>query len=66
MGKDPKTELLTLRLKNGNAVHLAARGTVTTTSCAVPVPATIDAAVASAYLETRYQYHAPSHTTASY
>ena len=25
MGKDPKTELPTLRLKNGNAVHLAAR-----------------------------------------
>ena len=24
MGKDPKTELPTLRLKNGNAVHLAA------------------------------------------
>jgi hypothetical protein len=37
MGKDPKTEPPTLRLKNGNAVHLAARGTVTATSCAVPV-----------------------------
>ncbi len=83
-------ELLTLRLKNGSAVHLVARGhmfnlagprpignsieamdlgfalqarcleavargTVTATSCVVPVPATIDAAVASAYLETRYQ-----------
>jgi len=55
MDRDPKTELLTLRLKNGNAVHLVARGTVTATSCVVPVPATIDAAVASAYLETRYQ-----------
>jgi adenosylhomocysteinase len=83
-------DLLTLRLKNGRAVHLVARGhmfnlagprpignsieamdlgfalqarcleavargTVTATSCVVPVPATIDAAVASAYLETRYQ-----------
>ena len=83
-------ELLTLRLKSGNAVHLVARGhmfnlagprpignsieamdlgfalqarcleavargSVTATSCVVPVPATIDAAVASAYLETRYQ-----------
>jgi hypothetical protein len=55
MDRDSKTELLTLRLKTGNAVHLVARGTVATTSCAVPVPATIDAAVASAYLETRYQ-----------
>jgi adenosylhomocysteinase len=83
-------DLLTLRLKNGNAVHLVARGhmfnlagprpignsieamdlgfalqarcleavargTVTATSCVVPVPASIDAAVASACLKTRYQ-----------
>jgi hypothetical protein len=36
-------------------LEAVARGTVTATSCVVPVPAAIDAAVASAYLETRYQ-----------
>jgi adenosylhomocysteinase len=36
-------------------LEAVARGTVTATSCVVPVPASIDAAVASAYLETRYQ-----------
>ena len=37
------------------AADTIARGTVTATSCVVPVPAAIDAAVATAYLETRYQ-----------
>ena len=55
MDRDSKTDLLTLLLKNGNAVHLAARGTVTATSCVVAVTAAIDPAVASAYLQTRYQ-----------
>jgi adenosylhomocysteinase len=36
-------------------LEAVARGTVTATSCVVPVPTTIDAAVASAYLETRYR-----------
>ena len=83
-------ELLTLRLKSGNAVHLiarghmfnlagprpignsieamdlgfalqarcleaVARGTVDASSCVVPVPPAIDAAVATAYLESRYK-----------
>jgi adenosylhomocysteinase len=36
-------------------LEAVARGPVTATSCVVPVPAAIDAAVASAYLEMRYQ-----------
>ena len=82
-------ELLTLRLKNGNSVHVVARGhmfnlagprpignsieamdlgfalqarcleavargTVDATSCVVPVPHAIDAAVAMSYLSPRY------------
>lgn len=41
------------RAANGD--EAVARGTITATSCVVPMPASIDAAVASAYLETRYQ-----------
>ena len=62
MDRDSKTELLTLRLKNGNAVHLVARGTVATTSCAVAVTAAIDPAVAGAYLQTRCQQARPRGT----
>ena len=42
-------------------LEAVACGTVTATSCVAPVPASIDAAVASSYLKTRYPVGAPRH-----